>query len=784
MQNKNILNIFTLQFTDKLSEVDYLRKNNKHRRLLNIIMIITILVFSVVNSFMYSLVKFENESNDYKVFTKTTSYVIIGIFMILLIISVVYKSLKAHYWISMLGFYFLLFTNMLFRVFFLNLQVDYYVFSIIYSVQLLYRLSWLYFGLIDFKEYIILVIILTVSNWGYAAYFTPLYLHFRFSLNSILGIISCVMAYFYILEKRKSFYYNRRSNKLNRWYKNFLDNTSNGFIRIYNEKINMVNNTMAKILLTNSDICDAYNLETQFQEFKNEMPFLIKNTSLVLEQLLRNITYDNDYYNTLVGDRFSVLIRFLEENTKKEKFCPVGIIEFNSLEDPIYFEVFGRYYLASIEDGLYAHNYELTFNNVTNIKATEGANAEMKYKTIFLSKVAHEFKNPLLCIKELVNQLSDNLDKGNIDSMQDLLSNIKSMSDYLIILIKDMDYFSRKSINNTRMIALDKDNVNMIDLINFCHGVTFTLLKKFQKEERVKFKVEQINVPGYIYTDESKLKQILINLLSNSVKCTMHGSIVLKILGYDDKLQFRISDTGIGIKDEIKQNLFKPFVRPNLDNNGIGSGLGLSIVKDLLEALDSQIGYETSSDRGTSFIFTIKYEQANKLNNQLNVSGITEVNEFEPVACYESIKNFIRIPNKEEDNLTVNKKVLFVVDDEVTTRKSTIRLLRQYFSKSNLDIDIIESCDGIECLYNYYTSLINGKKVSLIISDQTMTFMNGTTCAEILFKIANSNGYRQVPFVILTAYELSTINIKNYILDVVTKPLTNNTIEKLMTYIL
>jgi signal transduction histidine kinase/CheY-like chemotaxis protein len=789
MPKETILNCLTQRFTDKLSERAYTKKNNKQRRKMNIIMLIVILIYSIINNITYSLMQNVDPSiHEFKMYNTITSYVTTGIFAILLLVSILIKRSGVQYWVSNLGFYFLIFTNMMFRIFFLYIKVDTYIFSLIYSMQFLFRLSWLYFGLLDFLEQLCLTIALSITDWAYLGYFVPLRLHFRFSINTVSGLISLIIAYFYLLERRKSFYYNRKLRKFGAWHSNLLDNTNNGFIRIINDRIDMVNKAMMKNIMKNRTILEAFFSETLCnEEIKNERTFVFNNSKLILKELFRGIKFDVDSYNEMTNsvDDIKIVKKYLEERTQREELCYLGMLEVDSIEGPAYFEIFGRYYLSSILDGFSAHNYELMFNNVTNIKTTENANAELKYKSIFLSKVAHEFKNPLLCIKELVNELLDYLSQSNLDaSVRDLLDNINSMSDYLIILIKDMDYFSAKNLG--RLLTIERDKVDLNGLIHFCRGVTVTLLKKFNKEDRVTFQVVVVDLPSTVYTDEVKLKQILVNLLSNAVKFTMNGSIMLALKHTDrNTIEFSISDTGIGISKELQVNLFKPFVKTN-SGNTIGTGLGLSIVKDLLEALNSHIEYTTSHNTGTTFIFNILIDKPfDMLVSSLpsNDLDITQVKDFEPIFSYKDIKEGmvgLKTPRSEENG--ANKTIL-VVDDEVTTRKSTIRLLRQYFKRNNLNIEIQEASDGIECLYLYYNTLNNGKELALIVSDQTMTFMSGTTCAEVLHDVIKGNGLRTVPFVILTAYELSSINVGNSVLDILTKPLTNNSIEKLVKYL-
>jgi signal transduction histidine kinase/CheY-like chemotaxis protein len=782
-QKEKVLDSQTLKFFDNTVETEYQKHNNRHRRRLNIIMMSMLLAYSIINDLLYNLKPFNDTIyNNIYFFNKVTSYVTTGLYGIMLILAISSKNITVQCWVSILAFYFLLSSNTVLRIYLVLTDSDYFVFAFIYSFQLLFRFSWFYFGLIDFYQDFYITFALCITNWVYFGYYIPMEYHFRFSLENMVTLKALVVAYFYIKERKKGFYYNGKLRKVNLWLQGLLDNVNNGFIKIKKDNIDVINKVMVKSIMLNENVKSSYIGRMGV----NEKNFIIKNTNIVMNELLRNLKYDNDKYNNYNGySKIDVLKLFLEENSYLEEFYFVGMVEYHTFKDILYYELYGRTYSTLINDGEEKHEYELSFNNVTNAKLTENANAEIKYKSVFLSKIAHEFKNPLLCIKELINEMSDCLEGANPNlSVPDILINIKSMSDYLIILIKDMDFFSL-SQDASRKISLDQDKLNLNELINFCQNITQTLLKKFHKEDRVKLVIEKTDVPNIITADEIKLKQILINLLSNSVKFTMNGFIVLKVEGVPDAVKFSISDTGTGMNEETKQNLFKPFLKTNSETNAIGSGLGLSIVKDLLEAFGSKIEFTSFPGMGTEFYFSINC-QARKHTSDLNksiVTSKTEYHEFEPLRSYKYIQENILKNKPSIYGCSAKIKTILVVDDEITNRRSTIRLLKRLFNKRGLDIDIQEASDGIECLYLYYLSFMQGNSISLIISDQTMTVMNGITCADILYDISKSIGSRCVPFVLLTAYELSTINMKNSIVGCFTKPISECSLDKIIKLI-
>jgi response regulator RpfG family c-di-GMP phosphodiesterase len=117
-----------------------------------------------------------------------------------------------------------------------------------------------------------------------------------------------------------------------------------------------------------------------------------------------------------------------------------------------------------------------------------------------------------------------------------------------------------------------------------------------------------------------------------------------------------------------------------------------------------------------------------------------------------------------------------VADDEIFTRKSTIKVLQRIAKKMNFGINLIEAEDGIECIYKFYEAIKKGIKINAIISDEMMVNMNGTLAAEILFKIKNLN-LETVRFYLLTAYP----DVQSqYVNKIYSKPLNDFVAKKIL----
>jgi signal transduction histidine kinase/CheY-like chemotaxis protein len=480
------------------------------------------------------------------------------------------------------------------------------------------------------------------------------------------------------------------------------------------------------------------------------------------------------------------------------------------------FEVYFRVIIREEEE------YELMFNDISDIKENEEKIAELKYKSMFLAKVAHEFKNPLICISEMATELNiinKSSDKNEFSTKSpEILRQIQSMSEYLLILIKDLDYFSNIQISKDP----PKLEIEFVDLKNevipFCRQIGESLIHKLNKK-KVKIIVEN-NLPlGFKFkTDEIKLKQILINLISNAVKFTNEGTIkiIANLVIIQNLIIFEVSDSGIGMTQEQLQSLGSPYNKGINKKNNYGSGLGLYIVSQILNQLGTELKCSSIIGKGTTFSFsqkvnnffsqdqmnlidplqdssleegdskvlTIKLEEEElKVMNQIQIDfarGLLRRATVNNITFDKSreIYNYPQYANSETtENIFSNLGTPYyiVVDDEKFTRQATLRVLKHTANKLKINCTFVEAEDGVECISIVYNLLKDGKRIDGIISDEMMNHMNGSTTAEILKKLKNLNS-QLIPFYLLSA--LTDFN-NNYIDYFISKPIVEKEAKKI-----
>ncbi|MCX8059380.1 MAG: ATP-binding protein [Spirochaetes bacterium] len=236
-------------------------------------------------------------------------------------------------------------------------------------------------------------------------------------------------------------------------------------------------------------------------------------------------------------------------------------------------------------------------------EALEKAQFADKMKSTFLATMSHELRTPLNSIIGFTGILLQELPGKLNDEQKKQLTMVKKSSQHLLDLINDVLDLSKIEAGEFKLVY------EKFELLPFLEDIFNSLMPQIQKKGLgFDFFIDESLI--FVNTDKRRLKQIIINLLSNAIKFTNVGKISFTCKKNDKNLVFSIADTGIGIKDEDKVYLFKPFLQVDqgLSRNYEGTGLGLSVCKKLVELLGGKICFESEFGKGSTFIFTIPYE--------------------------------------------------------------------------------------------------------------------------------------------------------------------------------
>jgi len=364
------------------------------------------------------------------------------------------------------------------------------------------------------------------------------------------------------------------------------------------------------------------------------------------------------------------------KNVLDNMFVKVGVFSSDDekYNDQHIFEVYIR--KPNINDEI----FEILIYDISSIKLIEKTKAEGRYKQKILAKIAHEFKTPLITITTIINSLNDVKDIGKLEAgTKKKLSHVMNLSNYTLYLIQDIiEYVSEET-----RIKVSLSKVKVKENLKFCYDVLQTLIDCNEKKSykiKTSFQYDDEIENLTILSDENKLKQIFLNLISNSIKFTVSGSIKL-LASFDfinNALVISVEDTGIGIKEEDFHLIFQENIQLNLDKdyNSKGSGLGLAISKQIAISLNYQMDFDSKLGKGTKF--NLKIPLTNHLNQTYEKISEESVNKtikfkyshnFPKLST--SLINQDKIPTKQFSSISLSKKFTRIVDSHLSEKNNS-----------------------------------------------------------------------------------------------------------------
>ena len=273
-------------------------------------------------------------------------------------------------------------------------------------------------------------------------------------------------------------------------------------------------------------------------------------------------------------------------------FIVIGSFSINDLG---YFIL--TFFTASIVLENFLTSYKIRLEEINILKDQEN------YRREFLGNVSHELKTPLFTIQGYILTLIEGALKDKKVRGKYLRRSAKGV-DRLISIVKDLDLITQFE---SGVKTVDKTDFNIYELIENVYD-----LMEFESEKnKTKLLVNnENNTPIIVNADKERILQVLTNLVVNSIKYGKEGGYTkVKVEEYDkDRIIVRVKDNGEGIEDEHLPRLFERFYRidKNRSRKKGGSGLGLSIVKHIIEAHQEQIFVESKIGQGTEFSFTLQ----------------------------------------------------------------------------------------------------------------------------------------------------------------------------------
>ena len=232
------------------------------------------------------------------------------------------------------------------------------------------------------------------------------------------------------------------------------------------------------------------------------------------------------------------------------------------------------------------------------------ANVANKAKSNFLASTSHEIRTPMnaiLGINEMI--MAENPDPATRKASED----IRRAGNSLLTLVNNILDISKIEAGK---MDLFENEYHLWELLKECEGY---VIHRITQKAGLKFILDaDKNLPEHVFGDALRLKQVLINLLDNAGKYTIKGSITLKVTGEHKTggnilLRFAVSDTGIGMREKERANIFEPFERANIleTRNIPGAGLGLTLVQNIADIMNGKITVESTYGKGSTFTFEV-----------------------------------------------------------------------------------------------------------------------------------------------------------------------------------
>lgn len=345
-------------------------------------------------------------------------------------------------------------------------------------------------------------------------------------------------------------------------------------------------------------------------------------------------------------------------------------------------------------------------------KALERAQRADKLKSTFLANMSHEIRTPLNGILGFVELMID--DEVLTTGYKENLQYIKKSGKHLLELINNILELSKIEAGET---TIHYTQMDLKTEIYMCLSTANYLLSSHNKQVELKLNMDP-DIPETIHADPLRMKQVINNLISNAVKFTNKGTIEISVeLKDNNRLEFKIKDTGIGIEQHKLEDIFKPF-RQEDESISIkygGTGLGLSITRKLIELMGGTIQAASKKGKGTTFTFSIPFLKVETKQKTFQDSTKSKA-------------------------LTKTTHILIVEDEETNQI-----ILKELLTKHGFDCII--ATNGWEALKKFRYN----KKIDLILMDIRMTKMDGIEATDRIKKVIKQENRRSIPIFALTA---------------------------------
>ena len=360
--------------------------------------------------------------------------------------------------------------------------------------------------------------------------------------------------------------------------------------------------------------------------------------------------------------------------------------------------------------------YMLYLNKRLRITAQK-AEAANKAKTDFLSTMSHDIRTPMNAIIGLTTLAQKN--PGDVEATRESLRKISLASNHLLTLINDILDISKVESGKLKLSPL---TFSIVETVENLVNISQPMIK--EKNIEFNFHINQME-KEYLFTDQLRLNQIYINILSNAIKYTEPGGSVSVELREEKseksgcvKLTYVVADTGIGMSPEFMENMYKPFSRQvdSRVNSIQGTGLGLAITKQMVELIGGTIDCQSEQGKGTTF--TVELD--------------------------------IPIADRQREDMQLDPIDILIVDDDEITLQTTADTLK------SLGASVEQAGSGSEAFEMIEQRHLSDRDYNVIIIDWKMPETDGL---ETVNRIRSKTDTK-TPILLISAYDWSDVEDK------------------------